>query len=734
MGYYVYIDGNLAASTDINEEAYQILQPQLGFELNKTGSFTFTMLPSNVMYDQVEQMVSQVRVMNDTGELFRGRVVSCEMDVWGQKKIECEDALSYLLDSVFMPDAATAKGSSEGNSGLADVSSLTDDAYSGITETVQTVLTQSLSDTWNSIKSTASKAYTYLQNGGNVSAAVSNWLTDYFSGSGSGSGSSSGGSSSSEAKKETLTEFFCRILMSHNSQVEPIKRIWPGTVDVDGMDEKKQFNAESISDSRSAIENGILKEYDGFLRLRYVGDDAFLDFVKDYDLECTQLVQVGVNIEELTYTEDTDNLFSVLLPLGKNNGTIANVNDGSIFIEVPEYIQKYGRIVLIKQWSDLSDANAVKEEAEKYIQKRCIGIPIRMEVKAIDMHILDSNVDAITLGAAVEVYAPSRGIDVKKYVLKYTMDLQSPENNQYTIGDYEIDDDGTTSSYRNKNYTLSNLVGEIDRSGEIKRDSLSFYIRGQLKMQADNILIQANNVAKSFDTSESGYEVGGYCRDPVSGRLMKCKTKVEKSEEWDESKWEYADFASGIVQIVSDIEQHYTDIFELYTSSQNNARALLRAQASLAEEFKADDPTTHYSKGSYVMRDGEMYVCTGETTGGSWTPSKWERTNAGNGFVAVNGTIYAVKAEIEELIADKITAMEANISWLNGRTITTGSVIANYGNFSTLQFGGQTVATQPWVQSYCQTYCTWANIANKPTFNQYSITDTYGNTYTVYGP
>ncbi|MBQ7687164.1 MAG: hypothetical protein IJT28_08055 [Bacteroidaceae bacterium] len=731
MGYYVYIDGNLAASTDINEEAYQILQPQLGFELNKTGSFTFTMLPSNVSYDQVEQMVSQVRVMNDTGELFRGRVVSCEMDIWGQKKIECEDALSYLLDSVFMPDAATAKGSSEGNSGLADISSLTDDAYSGVTETIQTVMTQSLSDTWNSIKSTASKAYTYLQNGGNVSTAVSNWLTDYFSGgSGSGSGSSSGGSSSSEAKKETLTEFFCRILMSHNSQVDPSKRIWPGTVDVDGMDEKKQFNAESISDSRSALENGILKEYDGFLRLRYVGDDAFLDFVRDYDLECTQLVQVGVNIEELTYTEDTDALFSVLLPLGKNNGTIANVNDGSIFIEVPEYIQKYGRIVLIKQWSDLSDANAVKEEAEKYIRKRCTGIPIRMEVKAIDMHILDSNVDAITLGAAVEVYAPSRGIDVKKYVLKYTMDLQSPENNQYTIGDYEIDDDGTTSSYRNKNYTLSNLVGEIDRSGEIKRDSLSFYIRGQLKMQADNILIQANNVAESFNTSESGYEVGGYCRDPVSGRLMKCKTKVEKSEEWDESKWEYADFASGIVQIVSDIEQHYTDIFELYTSSQNNARALLRAQNSLAEEFKADDPTTHYSKGSYVMRDGEMYVCTGETTGGSWTPSKWERTNAGNGFVAVNGTIYAVKAEIEELIADKISATEGDISWLNGKTITTGSVIANYGNFSTLQFNGQTVATQPWVQSYC----TWNNIANKPIFNQYSITDTYGNTYTVYGP
>lgn len=773
MVYTVLVDDKLLYRSDFNDEAYMIVSPKLDEELNKTATFSFTILPTHVLYDQLHPLKSQVVIMNDTRVMFKGRVMGYETDLYGQRSVTCEDAMSYLLDSVFIPTGATKskQASSSGGSSGSSADGLSSIEVAIRNNSIRDGVADYLGKLWNDTKTKVSDAVTTIQHGGTLSDVAMNWLTGYYNNQSSG-GSSGGGSSTTE-KKETMIEFLSRILISHNSQVEIFKQIWPGDVTIDGATKKRKYGSDSISDTRSVIDNALIQNYGGFLRLRYEGDTAILDYLSESNNSTKQEIQFGVNLEEINYSEDTDEIFSVLMPLGKDNGTIANSNNGSYFLENEEYIEKYGRIVRVKQWSDLTTGNEVKAEGQKYLDKHCSGVPVTMEVKAIDMHILSpDNVDEIKIGDNVRVIAPARGIDIVKMVTKISHDFQSPQNDSYTIGDFDSANDDSTAAYHNKDYSLTNLLAEVEKSGKIERDGLAFKIRGLFEVQADSIRLQATNVAPEW-VPNVDYEAGQYVTH--NGILYRFKEKVGKDDNVDFTELEqkgklgYSNITEGLITLESTLEEHHTQalrvyatVTDLYGRSDGHTQAIVHIQDSLANEY-SNDAGMAYQHGDYVLHDGEFYVCREYTTGGNWQASKWQRTNAGNGFVAVNGTIHAAEARLESLIASSIEAIKANIQWLSGKRIdcgsigcvsaditgtvtsggvTTGSLHADsiqagaiYAD-SVLMLGSHRVATENWVDStYLKsTAFTWNNLGNRPSLNIYTIADKTGTLFQVYGP
>lgn len=61
--YTVYIDDKVAYSPLLANEGYSIMAGKVIVELNKAGSFEFTLPPNNVMYDNVNKLKSIVRVI-----------------------------------------------------------------------------------------------------------------------------------------------------------------------------------------------------------------------------------------------------------------------------------------------------------------------------------------------------------------------------------------------------------------------------------------------------------------------------------------------------------------------------------------------------------------------------------------------------------------------------------------------------------------------------------------------
>ena len=101
MIYKVYCDGYLLYHTGV--ESMNIFSPSLELELNKTGSFKFTIHADHPYYGLIKRMKSIITVYRDERLLFRGRVLD-EVTGWhNEKTCSCESDTAFLLDSILRP-------------------------------------------------------------------------------------------------------------------------------------------------------------------------------------------------------------------------------------------------------------------------------------------------------------------------------------------------------------------------------------------------------------------------------------------------------------------------------------------------------------------------------------------------------------------------------------------------------------------------------------------------------
>ena len=71
--YQVYADGSLIF--DSRFEEYVIAKGQIDLEVNKSGSFVFTLYRDHPYYDRIEKLKTIITVYRDNMLIFRGRVI-----------------------------------------------------------------------------------------------------------------------------------------------------------------------------------------------------------------------------------------------------------------------------------------------------------------------------------------------------------------------------------------------------------------------------------------------------------------------------------------------------------------------------------------------------------------------------------------------------------------------------------------------------------------------------------
>lgn len=103
----VWLDGKLLYSSAVNDPYYAIGTPILTLEAGKAGSLSFTMYPNHPEYDSLRRMLGRVVVYEDDTELFRGRILRMETNLYKERKVTCEGDLAYLLDSIADPGEYT---------------------------------------------------------------------------------------------------------------------------------------------------------------------------------------------------------------------------------------------------------------------------------------------------------------------------------------------------------------------------------------------------------------------------------------------------------------------------------------------------------------------------------------------------------------------------------------------------------------------------------------------------
>lgn len=96
--FQVYADGVLIFDSRLEE--YVLGKGQLTLEVNKSGSFVFTLYKDHPYYDRIEKLSTIITVYRDGSLIYRGRVIKSVDGFYNDKTFTCEGELSFLLDSI----------------------------------------------------------------------------------------------------------------------------------------------------------------------------------------------------------------------------------------------------------------------------------------------------------------------------------------------------------------------------------------------------------------------------------------------------------------------------------------------------------------------------------------------------------------------------------------------------------------------------------------------------------
>lgn len=101
MHYRVFSNDNLLFDTQLDE--YRIINPKLDLELNKSGSFDFSMYSNHPNFECLQKLKSTITVYQNDFLIFRGRILNDEQGFYNEKQVSCEGELAFLVDSVQRP-------------------------------------------------------------------------------------------------------------------------------------------------------------------------------------------------------------------------------------------------------------------------------------------------------------------------------------------------------------------------------------------------------------------------------------------------------------------------------------------------------------------------------------------------------------------------------------------------------------------------------------------------------
>lgn len=240
----------------------------------------------------------------------------------------------------------------------------------------------------------------------------------------------------------TVEEYFKMLIANHNARVNKEKQFTVGNVTVGGTISYVNSDYPTTIDE---LNTQIIDYFGGQLKTRVSNGIPYIDLIDYYDDEnfISQTIEFGTNLLDLSEHITAENIITVLVPIGAalydEEGNmigkldITSVNDGKDYLENETAIALFGRIESMQEWSDIEDASLLLEEGQ-YCLDLNIEMAVTLTIKAIDLHLLNIDVDMIRVGCWVRVISLPHGLDQYFQCTKIVYDMANPDQNEYVFG------------------------------------------------------------------------------------------------------------------------------------------------------------------------------------------------------------------------------------------------------------------------------------------------------------
>ena len=189
-------------------------------------------------------------------------------------------------------------------------------------------------------------------------------------------------------------------------------------------------------------------------------------------------------------------------------------------MESAEAIKTYGVITRTVRFDDVTIPANLKKKAEKYLKDTQFA-DVSLELSAVDLHLLNRNIEAFQLGDEIRVVSPPHGMDRRFMLSKLTIALDHPESSTITLGTHVKA--GLSEKSVSENRALVERIESLPKQSEtlkLARDNATALITaattGHVVTRANEILIMDTGDTKTarkvwrWNMNGLGYSKTGY--------------------------------------------------------------------------------------------------------------------------------------------------------------------------------------------------------------------------------
>lgn len=370
--YKIYANGSIIFDDTSPLDSYKLIDPRLVLEENAAGSLTFKLPPTNIAYNKLTCMATELIVKQDDVEIWRGRIISEDIDFWKCKSYTAEGELAYLNDTIQPPKKYTVSSTN-----------------------IRSFL-ESLMTTHNSqVGASSGKAF----NVGGVTVDDGDTLED---------SDSINRFTNYESTLQCINEKLVQRLGGHI-------RI------------RHQGNARYFDYFKNYSEIGASDQVIRFGKnlLDYASNLESIDWV-------TAIVPRGARLELDESEQPVPGLEAYTNVVDVATDGTWHTN-GSMFVTNKAMVDTYGFISAVVDWDQVTDPVILKNKAKKYLQS-IVFDELCLEISAIDLHYLNPQIETLKLQETVRCISEPHGMDTSFPITKIDIDMLNPSNTKYTLG------------------------------------------------------------------------------------------------------------------------------------------------------------------------------------------------------------------------------------------------------------------------------------------------------------
>ncbi len=288
---------------------------------------------------------------------------------------------------------------------------------------------------------------------------------------------------------DNVVEYFLKwVLKCHNEQAKDFQKIKLGTVTVTDQNNYLARSSIEFLSAWEVIKSRLLDTHGGYLVIKEIDGENILDYLEDFTndgtkssnkLICTQTIEFGENLIDLTQEASGSDIKTGIIPLGAkledDDGnqtdkylTIESLPDGTLFegiIKTGDHIlnktlaKSYGAIYEVVKWNDVTKPENLQSKAISYIADS-VKFKNSITIKAIDLKLTNEQIGAFKIGEYIKCFSEPHGIDDLYLLQKISIDIKNPQNTTIELNKNSLS--FTDKVLENKKNT-DNIITRIDR-------------------------------------------------------------------------------------------------------------------------------------------------------------------------------------------------------------------------------------------------------------------------------